>query len=110
MKAKARMPRPLPPVKMMVPYSPDEGERIGRCLTGLGVGSLGPCVGSAMLRIAEGIEKVIASDHRLDAGMMQVLAEYREKLLDVCRVEAGAQAEAIAVLQRLVGKAKGGGQ
>lgn len=104
MKATAKLKRPVPQVTMMAPYSKKEADVLGRSLPGLKVGSLGPGVCTRMLTLAEQIERVIASDHRLDPSMMKVLAEYRAKLIDVCCVDAGAQAALIEILSGIVEK------
>lgn len=92
-------------MKDIVPYTPAEAESLGSTLTKMGIPSFGPETGMQLLRVVEGVEKLM-KDQRLDSHMVDVLKGFQQRILDVCEVAAGQQKEAIAHFERLTKRLK----
>lgn len=92
-------------MKDIIRYTDEEAVMLGRTLTRLGVPSFGPQTGMQLLKVVEGVDKLLKENSRLTEQMKAVLGGYRNRLLDVCAVAGGQQGEVIKTLEDAI---KGG--
>lgn len=90
----------------IVPYSAEEGVRLGELLAKHGVPSLGPGVGMTMVRIIGELDKMIAKCGPEHEIIKDCLGGLRARFNDICLVSAGQQKETIAHLERAVNQSR----
>lgn len=86
----------------IIPYGEEEALKLGKCLSKMGVPSVGPGTCMALLRIASGIDEKLKQAKDYDPQVRTLLNNYRARILDICAVEAGAQAEILQQLENII--------
>ncbi len=88
------------PMKDIAPYTEEEAQHLGRALIRLGCPSFGPAVGMDLLKVVEGVDKILQR-RDLSPEMREVLFSLRTRFTDVCAIGAAMQGEVIEKAQRL---------
>lgn len=88
-------------MKDIVPYSQEEARRLGRTLVLCGCPSFGPAVGMDLLRVVEGIDKILKRTD-LSAGIKEMLESLRARFTDVCAVGASMQGEVLSRAEEII--------
>ena len=91
----------------IVPYTEDTARLLGDALARLDVPSFGPATGMALLRVSDGLNKLL-QDQRLDNDQRAVLVGYQSRLLDVAAVAAYHQKGVIDKLAAIMNRTTGG--
>jgi len=90
----------------IIPYTDEEGKRLGAVLAKFGIPSFGPATGMGLLSIIKSIDELLSNSIRLDDDMKTLLTGYRNRLNDICLVAAGQQKEVIDTLSKMVTRQK----
>lgn len=86
----------------IIPYGEQEALQLGKCLSKMGLPSVGPGTCMALLRIAEAIDAKLKQSPSYDPQVRTLLNNYRARILDICAVEAGAQKEILEQLGKII--------
>lgn len=92
-------------MKDIVTYTESEGKSLATIFGKLGLPSLGPSIGCALLRQIAVLNRIEA-EHRNDweESMLDVLRNYRARLQDIVAVESSYQEQIIARLEMMIRK------